>query len=465
MYSHYVNNTAFGDVLASSSNSTKLNQIMFEQELFENKCSSYIDNQKNFILGKMILNSEQIISCSNSQATNTPKNQREGLGDANRTVKAVKPGSTTKKSIKKFRQAISNKLKKLITLNQSPDAFNFFTINNDNTTNVVNKKPNLAKKRKSLTKTSHPTDSSIKLVNFNFEQNFINLETSVNRSVKSPRTMRRRNSTGGSSFSSSSSSSSLDSNNFLFATPQLNYRNPSSCNNLLDSQFLQTTYAVNSRYCTRSYNNFKQQTSADKIETSTPVCRDRVRPAQHAYSESSIICMSQFEINQQFEAMQNEEQTEEVNIALLMDQSTQAMVDSPVLVESTFNTSSLSNLSDDLIILQTARPRYSQPPLINSTRNSALKKTPKTRLNSTSKKSANRQRKSLPRINSSSNRSWTDQVMDKFQNDTFTQFDQVPTWANGYELNMALVNQLYFNPNANGVFGGSILVNRPSTMI
>ena len=61
-------------------------------------------------------------------------------------------------------------------------------------------------------------------------------------------------------------------------------------------------------------------------------------------------------LNDEFDNYDNENTCNYNNIAQLMDQSTQIAIDEPILIESTFNTSSCSNLSDDLIILQTALP-------------------------------------------------------------------------------------------------------------
>ena len=107
----------------------------------------------------------------------------------------------------------------------------------------------------------------------------------------------------------------------------------------------------------------------------------------------------------------------QADLSELMDQSTQLQVDSPVLIESTFDTSSCSNLSSDLIILQTGfnarsnqQQRYQSPFVQNS-------------INETNVRLINR----FAEHNS---------------------FDQVPDWAMGNNLNLALVNQIYFKQNA-----------------
>ncbi len=88
-----------------------------------------------------------------------------------------------------------------------------------------------------------------------------------------------------------------------------------------------------------------------------------------------------------------------------LDESTQIQVDSPVLIESTFNTSSCSNLSDDLIILQTATTSsssYSNKPKFSGADGTLL----------------------------------------------FLNHNEIPKWALGPQLNLAVVNQHYFNQEA-----------------
>ena len=108
----------------------------------------------------------------------------------------------------------------------------------------------------------------------------------------------------------------------------------------------------------------------------------------------------------------------QADLTELMDQSTQLQVDSPVLIESTFDTSSCSNLSSDLIILQTGfNARSTQQPQQH------LSTFVQTSINETNVRLINR----FAEHNS---------------------FDQVPDWALGNNLNLALVNQIYFKQNA-----------------
>jgi len=95
------------------------------------------------------------------------------------------------------------------------------------------------------------------------------------------------------------------------------------------------------------------------------------------------------------------------NKSMYLDQSTQIQIDSPVLIESTFNTSSCSDLSDDLIILQTAA-------------------TTNTNTNTTS----------------------TANAASFVGNDLLLNANQVPDWARGPQLSLAVVNQHYFNHEA-----------------
>ncbi len=93
---------------------------------------------------------------------------------------------------------------------------------------------------------------------------------------------------------------------------------------------------------------------------------------------------------------------ESIAYDMTIDESTQ-VIEAPILIESTFDTSSCSNLSSDLIILQTEYLKTS-----NS-------------------------------------------VQKEYQNsDNFCQF--VPEWATGFQLNLAVVNQVYFEQNGTKLF-------------
>jgi hypothetical protein len=116
------------------------------------------------------------------------------------------------------------------------------------------------------------------------------------------------------------------------------------------------------------------------------------------------------------------------NAAIMtLDQSTQVPVDAPVLLESTFDTSSCSNLSDDLIILQTATPAApitmnSEPRRFGSAYASGIKQ-------------QRTQEKPKNTALSKKNDDWNLLVINKFANDTDATFDQLPDWAIGkYQL-------------------------------
>jgi hypothetical protein len=99
--------------------------------------------------------------------------------------------------------------------------------------------------------------------------------------------------------------------------------------------------------------------------------------------------------------------------SVLDEDSTQIIIDNPVLIESTFNNSSCSNISDDLIIVE---------------------------------------HRKCPRKLIEIERSWNSMMINRYHDNTNASFNEIPSWANGNQLNLALVNQLYFNPSANGVF-------------
>lgn len=181
----------------------------------------------------------------------------------------------------------------------------------------------------------------------------------------------------------------------------------------------------------------------NEISTSTPLMTRKQQPAvkclSYEYDESDL----NDESIESFGKLNND-------LSQLVDQSTQAYVESPVLVESTFNTSSVSNLSDDLIILQT----QAQPPRNGFVCASTMKKsaTKKRSFNNSSfRKAMTTTKKSVGGESESAN-DWNLLVINKFCNNTNCSLENIPEWAMGNNLNVALVNQAYFNPNANGVF-------------
>jgi len=52
----------------------------------------------------------------------------------------------------------------------------------------------------------------------------------------------------------------------------------------------------------------------------------------------------------------------------------------------------------------------------------------------------------------SESKNWNLLVINKYHNDTNATFNNLPEWAVGTQLNLAVVNQLYYNPTGNGVF-------------
>lgn len=383
-----------------STNMKQFEQIIFEQQIM-NKCSSYIDSNNQYKLAAELFMEESV------------KRQ------------------SSKTNIKKIRSIISNKLRKLISIHSSPDQF-------------------LPKQSKKSKKSSKHADSSIKLVNFNYKSNFVTLNASQeivrhrdehvssrriqmtpiqnkhrfesfekSNVLKSTRRYSNGMSSGSSSSSSRSSLASCVTNSddlFLVQT---------GCNDLFESELFKSSQISHL---------FPQEKSSclnlteNLIETSTPVLNNRRVSRTSLEQESKEISMYLF--NDETEEQYSQNETEENNVACYLDQSTQCQVDSPVLLESTFDSSSLSNLSDDLIILQTA----SAP--IQPAKNSSSKKQQK-------------QQSSI------SKNDWNLQVIDKYANNTNATFNNMPNWAVGNNLNLALVNQLYYNPTANGVFNPS----------
>jgi hypothetical protein len=316
---------------------SKLDILQLERDLFSNKCSTYIDTNKHY---KIVAN--DLIEKS--------------------------------KNMKKLRQRISSKFRKIIRLNKSTLA-----------------KENKDKNNLQLV--------NFKLINTSLRQNAFNMNS-------------RRASICTQHSTSSGGSNEYDENEFE--------------SHRITHLFSRREIANNQTRVVASASQYIDcQSNSDflstLIQTSTPNC-SRVRPKIN-FNPASFVHDSE-----------NLDETVDNNdMVQFLDESTQIPVDEPVLLESTFDSSSCSNLSDDLIILQTAIPQK-----------------PTNKPMSSKKKSANKS------VNKSSNKTnWNLFVINKYNEDSEIAFEQIPKWAVGTELNLALVNQLYYNPNANGVFVNS----------
>jgi len=316
---------------------SKLDILQLERDLFSNKCSTYIDTNKHY---KIVAN--DLIEKS--------------------------------KHMKKLRQRISNKFRKIIKLNKS-------TLNKEskdkNNLQLVN----------------------FKLINTSLRQN----ATTLNNRRASICTQHSTSSGGSNEYDESEFESNQITH--LFSRREI----PNNQTRVLASASQYYDCQSNSQFL------------STLIQTSTPNC-SKIRPKIN-FNPASMM----------YDNEDLDETVDHNNMVQFLDESTQIPVDEPVLLESTFNSSSCSNLSDDLIILQTAMP---QKPISKPT--------------SSKRKSIN---KSMNKTSNKTN--WNLFVINKYNEDSNVAFEQIPKWAVGTELNLALVNQLYYNPNANGVFVNS----------
>lgn len=263
---------------------------------------------------------------------------------------------TKPKNYKKIKSFISNKLRKF--LNQNPDQLQ-----------------QIKKNKK----------SQVQLLKFDYKSNFVAIETAeIARKGCSSQLGRthqltpiqqqnrtRRYSNGTSSSSSTSSLSSCNSEQYFLITSENNFQN--------DQQ---------------SSLNFTK----NFVESSTPVFNKRM-------ANCNRLCDQDKEPFSSFSFC--EKDCQRLDETSQLDESTQCQ-ESPVLIESTFNNSSLSNLSDDLIIVQiTNAPKENKCKEIATDNN----------LN----------------------------IMNKCHNNTSL---YQPQWVLGSNFNFGLVNQLYFNSSA-----------------
>lgn len=393
------------------------------------KCSSYIDN----------------------------RNKLTSLASCKTTLKK-------ETNMKKLKQAISNKLKKImnINLNNTPDQFELY----QSPKSVA--KPNKSL-RKSLTRSAKKdqVDSKvIQLVNFkyngssNFDLDSIEVNKSCARPMRSAyakrnsiapafnieqNTLRRSRRYSDGQLSSSSSSSSIGSTS-----------TKSSSKDLFDSELLRSKeishlfsyhvqHSVGTFNCTKPAILLQQQEQtfqSNQIQTSTPLNTNRVRPVCNntngTYVNTYVLDEDEEEVELSLDKLSQ--------YSMEMDQSTQAPLDMPVLLESTFDSSSCSNLSDDLIILQT----QSRPAPVSARK---LNKSPFPVCSIIKSPSMSSKGNSSTSTKLDRSKNWNLLVINKFHEDTNATFSKVPQWAVGHELNLAVVNQQYFNPNGNGVFG------------
>jgi hypothetical protein len=409
--------------LNSHSNSTLNSESIFQKALTSqqlyNKCSSYI---------------------------------QQNIDSTNQTMNQQQQHKSTKKNIKKIKSAVSKKLRKFHKL------INLNLINHNREQQTSNGSIiDITFANRSAKKSTK--NSNIQLTGFNYNHSILQSSTS---------TKKRRLSTG--SMSSSSSSSSISSND----NDQHKTVMPSISNELFISASWGTfsgasfvtgpsqNGATSTPLASRS--NIRQDTSSSVKRpilnslTSTNCRRPRTAIVQiEADNDNDDESFSVVPIRMQKLVEDDDNDNDDDNIIQLnlkqfrqfnennnnlLDDSTQVNCDEPLLSESTFDTSSLSNLSDDLIILQTNATISHQTPKIQQSDN-------KNRL--------------LPLLSSKSTGKIKNIVKSRgyfHDNNNTSSYsinngNNVPQWAIGNALNLAVVNQLYYNPNGQGVFNNS----------
>ena len=180
---------------------------------------------------------------------------------------------------------------------------------------------------------------------------------------------RLRRYSAGQTSSSSCSSSCSSSSSEAYATTTTTSTMSAYYNNQ-EQQHVQTSTPMTSRIVQHGALSARRPSYGHSIHTTMMVPHYPRTTQQQRYNDDE--CHTYANVNDQSTCDFN-------NVAQLMEESTQVAVDEPVLVESTFNTSSCSNLSDDLIILQT-QPTPQQRP---RQRRSLAAATPKPLLSST----------------------------------------------------------------------------------
>lgn len=389
------------------------NQNYIEPELFQHsnsfKCSSYIDSCKQY--------------------------------EFNQTMsrKVTKPTNRIVTNVKKMRQAITKKLKKLININ-APNT----PVTNMKLNQTATIRRSAFKSRTSLVLTRSASAKRVKddsqrsivqLTNYKYNgSSNYDLTMVPNTPCVLPRRLRYRRYSDG-QLSSSSSSSSLSSHHSS---------NVSNANNLFSTDNFRSaeiTHLFTSCTSQCQTNQIKQSTQtsnatasfmSSQMQTSTPV-QNKVRP--------SCVVKS---INLQEHIDAYTRDCEEPSLQsqyFSMEKSTMKLVSNKPAMMSI-------ETSDDLIILQTKPVAQSQN--LTSCRRSDAPPPPVPSQTSIIESHELVQKAIQQTMSESKN--WNLLVINKYHNDTNATFNNLPEWAVGNQLNLAVVNQLYYNPTGNGVF-------------
>ena len=376
-----------------------INQNYMEHNMFQNsnsfKCSSYIDACKQYEFDQSMT--------QNPHAT--AKKQK-----SNRIVT----------NVKKMRQAISKKLKKLININhQNETTMTTRTPANSKLNQTATIRRSAFKSRTSLilsksasSKRTKSDDSQniVQLVNYKYNgSSNYDLTMIPNTPRVVPKRLRyNRYSDGVHSTSSSSSSlastySSYQANeeSEQFRSAEITHLFTSCASKCqVKSGSMQTMYHHQQQLQQQQQDSFV----SSQMQTSTPVqnkTRSISQRIQHNYE--------------------------------LVDQAS-------VYVESLFD----NHQSDDLVVMQ-KKPSYvstralkTPPPVPSQVKIIESHQLVKQAIHQT--------------LSNESKANWNLLVINKFHNDTNATFNTLPEWAVGNELNLAVVNQLYYNPNGNGIF-------------
>ena len=418
-------------------------QNYMEHNMFQNsnsfKCSSYIDSCKQYEFNQ----SACTIACSKK-----PKSSRIVT------------------NVKKMRQAISKKLKKLINIAPTTTTANSNATVNPRTpvtlklnqtatirrstfksrTSLILSKSASSKRVQKSSETAE--NMRVQLVNYKYNgSSNYDLTMLPNTPRVVPKRLKYHRYSDG-QHSTSSSSSSLASSNYSsytrhgqaqdeseqFRSAEITHLFAASCASNCPVKSASAYYQQQLLLQQQQQQQIVSSFVSSQMQTSTPV-QNKTR----SLTKSSSTLSSKYSLSDETDSC--------AKPALFHD------------AESTFNVSP-HDQSDDLIIVQTQQAMLTRsktayvnarvpPPVPSQVKIAQSHQLVKKAIHQTMSGS-NESLKSGPNPN------WNMLVINKFHDDTNATFNGLPEWAVGNELNLAVVNQLYYNPNGNGVFNKAV---------
>jgi hypothetical protein len=416
-----------------------INQNYIESELFQHsnsfKCSSYIDACKQYEFNQSM----------------------NGGG----RVKSTKTSSRIVTNVKKMRVAITKKLKKLININ---GAAPHTPVNAAHANMKLNQTATIRrsafKSRTSLVLTRSASAKRVKdesnginvqLTNYKYNgSSNYDLTMVPNTPCALPRRLRYRRYSDG-QWSSSSSSSSLASHHSSSNTNNLFNDNTNFRSAEITHLFASCTsqcQPIKSNCMSVNQTNSNVVTStfltSNAMQTSTPVL-NKVRAA---------CAVKSINLQEHIDAYTRgcEEPSLSQSQYFSMEKSS-SMTRLPMTATMmSVDGVSCRNSSDDLIILQTKPMGISSTASSTSSQQSEIAPPPPPVPSQTSIIESHELVKKAIQQTMSESKNWNLLVINKYHNDTNATFSNLPEWAVGNQLNLAVVNQLYYNPNGNGVF-------------